>query len=215
MKALLFIVVAALLVSCNNNADTRQIQNDTVLEAGGEREELAIIQNAFPQLFSYLKKEDATFDAAHFYEAEVSKMSPAPAQPLHEESLQPYKDLFVYNTDRSKAIDQYSYNYVITADSIERMQNAGPDTEIALVDFKNKTRKRIFFSGPSFAIWDAAWLPHEGAVLAGAEVVGEQKIVPLFLQVNFTDSSIKTFQSSDTLQADMKEYVAQKIKRRL
>jgi hypothetical protein len=214
MKQLLILLMVTLLISCNNNANTEEAFNDTVQEAGEETGELATLQHTFPQLFHYLKEQDPQFGLNNFTLISENKLSNAPAIPLDEKNLQPYKKLLIYNSDGSQAIDLYSYNYIITDSSgTQQLESAEPDTEVGLVHFASHTRKRIFFSGPSYTIWDGAWLQKNIVVLAGAELLENGKIAPLFLQINLADSTVKTFEYDGTIKATMQPYVNGKMKK--
>jgi hypothetical protein len=201
-------------MACTNNATKEN--SDAVQKEEIVNSETLVLQNAFPQLFTYLTTKDPHFDKDRFSVATENRLSTVPAIALDEKNMQLYENLLIYNNDSSLAIDLYSYNYIITnKGGHTELVTADPDIEIGLVDFIKGTRKRIYFSGPSTTIWDGAWLKDSIILLAGAEVMNGNKMTPFFLHINLTDSLVQTLQYNDTLQVNMQDYVRSKMGKRL
>jgi hypothetical protein len=71
-----------------------------------------------------------------------------------------YKTLLVYSPDKTMFIDMDSYNFLLERDKKGNLIGMGgdPETEVALIDIKRKTNKRLLYNGPSTIIEDAAWI---------------------------------------------------------
>lgn len=206
------------LTACNNdNNSTEEItttEADT-LQQTQTAPEVTFLQQSFPDLFAYMEAQDPTFEAEHFEHGSETKMEALPPIALEGDQIKPFESFLIYNSDSSKAIDLYSYNYIITRRNGEiKMEEAGPDTEIALIDVASKTRQRIFFSGPSTVVLEARWKSDHEIVMAGAEQLDDQKIKPLAWQYNLTDSLMQTFTYDETIAANMKGFKDQKFKKK-
>lgn len=204
--------VISVLWACNNNADnTAGNAQDTLQEAVADAE-VSEVQQSFPQLFQYLKAQDPAFSEDSFLLSGESKVEQVPPAAIDEKRLQPFRKYLVYNSDSSLALDLYSYNYIATSrDGRNSLEEAGPDSEAAVIDFKNNTRRRVFFGGPSYALWDAKWINQNELLLIGAETGEENKIIPTIWQVNLQDTSIQVYAYEGEVKADMNEYKRQKL----
>jgi hypothetical protein len=204
-----------LIAACNNeNNSTEQItatEADT-LQQTETAAEITYLEKSFPDLFAYMEGQDAAFEAQNFELGSEVKMDPLPAVTLEPGQLKPFEPFLIYNSDSTKAIDLYSYNYIITRRNGEvKLEEAGPDTEVALIDVASNTRQRIFFSGPSVMVFEARWNNNNEIVMAGAEQVDNQKIKPLAWQYNLTDSVMQTYTYDEAIAANMKNFKDQKI----
>jgi hypothetical protein len=128
------------------------------------------------------------------------------------EALKSYYPLFIYNADSSYAIDLYSYNVILQKRNGKIIADqAGPDTEVALVDLKNKTRKRIYFGGSSSAVLDAKWINNEELFLLTGEIIDASKFQPQVLLYKLSDSSAREFVYTDTLRVSIKDYTDRRL----
>ena len=154
----------------------------------------------FNRVFSFFTSQDTRFSSGSFQETAPVTLDEVAAQPLDTNQLKEFYPLFIYNRDRTAAIDMYSYNYVVVRkNNVPVMEVGGPDTEVGLVDFTDNTRRRILFTGPSVVIMDAAWESDSLIRIAGAEITGEGRGIPMVFQVNLSTNLRKTFYFSDTL----------------
>ena len=205
-----------LMVACNNDNSSTEItatETDT-LQQTEIAPEVVHLQQSFPDLFAYMEGQDSTFEAQNFERGSEVKMEALPPITLEPGQIKPFESFLIYNSDSTKAIDLYSYNYIITRRNGEvNLEEAGPDTEVALIDVATNTRKRIFFSGPSIVVLEARWNGNNEIVMAGAEQVDNQKIKPLVWQYNLTDSLMQTFTYDEAIAANMKGFKDQKIKK--
>jgi hypothetical protein len=199
-------------VTTSDNAVTTIDKMEDTLQETVVDNEVAVVKQSFPQLFQYLKKQDSTFSEDSFLVAGENKVEPLPPAPIDSARLKPFEKYFIYNSDSSLALDLYSYNYIVTnRNGQPRMEEAGPDSEAAVIDFKNHTRRRVFFGGPATTLWDAKWINLHELLLIGAESHGEENVIPTIWQVNLKDTSIHMFAYQGEVTADMSGYRAQKL----
>jgi hypothetical protein len=204
MRQLLLLALLAVgLAACTDRADTGD--KEVTAEPDTEAPAADWKESAFPQLLSALKQQDPSFTLDSFV---VDETPPAPgevkAYPLDPERLVPFQSLFVYNQDSTQAIDLFSYNYLAnTRNGRQEMVSGEPDTEVALLDYTTKTRKRLLFLGPSYAALDARWLSNNQVAIAGAEIVGEQQIKPIIWKITLPGGQVETEFYTDTVRADI------------
>lgn len=205
-KFIPFILVFGLL-ACNNNSSSETENKEAVEEveepyADPVKQE---ISSAFPAAYRFFSIQDSSFNAYKF-EQMSSDTANSPDLKLLETSNS-YSPLFIYNADSSYAIDLYSYNVVLHKRNGKTVANhAGPDTEVAVIDLKNKTRKRIYFGGSSSAVLDAKWINNDELFLLTGEIINQSQFQPLLLQYKVTDNSTNKFVYSDTLQLNTADY---------
>ncbi len=213
-KLLGFVTAMVVFAACNNESQTNneEPKDSIVYQEEPIQNQVVLIQQSFPDLFAYIDQQDSSFTADRFSLYGENKIDSLPAIRLENNQLQPFRDMLVYSPDSSLAVDLFSYNYVITnRNGKRRMEEAGPDTEIGLVDLKNKTRKRIFFSGPGTTVYDARWVNNKELLLAGSEAVDNNQVKPMVWQVNLVDSSMQVYTYNSEVKANMKGYVASKM----
>jgi hypothetical protein len=205
---------ALLLAACNNNADNNETADSTAVSEKHQEIESVDMQESFPGLFAYLKKQDSSLALEKFTPSEVGNFSSLSAASL-DEDLKEFVPYFIYNGDRSLAIDLYSYNHLQRKkEGKVALEMASPDSEVALINFDKKTRQRILFTGPSVLLLDARWTAPKEMLLAGAERIDDETIKPLLWQINLADSSMVSFSYTDTLHAKVYDYVEEKFKER-
>jgi hypothetical protein len=208
----LFLCMLVLLLACNDSTDKKEKEEVLQTEDVAEPEEQNILQTSFTAYFAYISSQDASFSKDSFNLAEEGKMESLPSSTIEPARLDPFKKYLVYNSDSSLAIDLYSYNYILTKrNGEEKMEEAGPDTEVSLVDLKNNTARRIFFSGPSFTVADAKWISNNEVALAGAENLEDGKIKPVIWQINIKDTTIQQYNYNHIVKADVLGYVAKRV----
>lgn len=202
------LTLAVFIGACTNRAETETPEPDETQAIPKENvvSEAQVLQQSFPRLFDYLGKEDASFTSDKFVSMGNRPLDTLKAQPVGKK-LQPYYPFFIYNADSTLAIDLYSYNSVpVRRNGNIGFEKGGPDTEVALVDLKNNTRQRIFFSGPGTSVLEANWQNNETVLLAGGEEVGANALKPVVWKISLPAKSAEIFQYPDTLQASSGGY---------
>lgn len=212
IRKLIPFIFCAVLVACNNNASKNQQNEDTV-----DVEETYVepvpqeIVSAFPAAYQFFSERDSSFSASKFSEA-TTDTAVNNALPLSE-SLKPFYPYFIYNPDSSYAVDLYSYNILFVKRNGKVVaETSGPDTEVALVDFNKKKRKRIYFGGTSSAVLDAKWISKDQVLLLTGEVIDRATFQPELLKYNVGDSTINDFVYPDTLQLNISDYEDKRLK---
>lgn len=202
-----------LLAACNGSdtvATTLEQAQDTLQEVAVD-DEVAAVKQSFPQVFQYLSKQDSTFSEDSFAVAGENKIEAVAPSRIDSAQLKPFQSYFIYNSDSSLALDLYSYNYIAThRNGKNRLEEAGPDSEAAVLDFKNGIRRRVFFGGPAHTLWDAKWTGPQDILLIGAES-HEDNVIPTIWHINLKDTSMQVFAYQGEVKADMTGYTAQKL----
>lgn len=95
----------------------------------------------------------------------------APASNYYED----YKPYLKYSPDGSMFIDLDSYNLTLEKDKNGRRVaiESGPDTEVSLVNVKDKKKTRLVFLGPGSSIEEGSWIDNENLILFGFQETGE------------------------------------------
>jgi hypothetical protein len=75
------------------------------------------------------------------------------------------------------------------------------------------TRRRLYFSGPSYAVLDAKWIGDDSIALATAEIISDQKCKPSFIKLYLKEKQQEIIEYRDTLQLDINNYVEKKMNR--
>jgi hypothetical protein len=208
-------VIIMTLTACSNEASDEQNDIDTSLETATDTvtaEQNVFLIASFPELFFFYAKQDSTFSTDGFHTSVVGPLDTLAASAIDDKQLKPYYPYLIFSSDSSQAIDLYSYNYVLVKKEGKTVAaSGGPDTEIALVDLVNKTRRRIFFGGPSIVIYDARWLNDSTILLAGSEVVGDKKGIPVFWRMDLNQNQREAFYYTDTLRLDSDAWIDKRL----
>jgi hypothetical protein len=193
-----------LLGSCSNDAGKAEVETKETPEQSIETNEL---ENAFPQFFNYLAQQDTSFSVSRFDSSISTPLDSTKAFPLDKKQFQPFSAYLIYNNDSSLAIDLYSYNYVLVQRNGKTvLEQGGPDTEVGLIDLKDNTRRRIFFSGPGTSVQQAKWENDHTVFLAGVEEAGQDAVKPVLLKINLAERTMEVYEYRDTLQANVSNY---------
>ena len=200
--------VLMLLGSCSNEANKPDNETKEPAEQATEiRKEASELQHAFPQFFSFLAQQDPSFSTSRFQQSVSTPIDSVQAFPLDKKQLQPFSGYLIYNSDSTLAIDLYSYNYLpVKRKGKTELEQGGPDTEVGLINVKNNTRQRIFFSGPGTSVQQAKWENGNTVFLAGVEEAGPDSIKPVLWKINLDEKTMDVYQYSDTLHANVSNY---------
>ncbi|HYK57046.1 MAG TPA: hypothetical protein VEV15_11300, partial [Flavisolibacter sp.] len=195
--------------SCNNSADTKTNNADTAAVETEETSSVSVNEE-FPRLFTYLQSQDSSFSPDKFEGGEMDLKDSLPKAKIDTAQLRPFRPYLIYNRDSSMAIDLVSYNYVISHKKGKTViQQGGPDTEVALLDLKNNTRKRILFLGSAGTVLQAKWNDDNSIAIVGAEEVEGGKIKPSIWNYDWTTGKMELYQYPDAIHANIKDYTEQ------
>ncbi len=213
IKKPIYLLLAMFVVACSNskdNAPSEQTQNASDVEEIYVDPVKQQLKEAFSAIFQTFSEQDSSFDINKF--EDTGSDSLATRALAETRQLKEYYPFFIYNSDSTFAIDLYSYNVLLVKRNGQTIpQEAGPDTEVGLVELKNKTRQRIYFGGSSSAVLDAHWISNIEFVLLTGEFVGEGQFQPTVLKFKTTDHTITHFAYPDTLRLGATEYRGKKL----
>jgi len=197
------VLLVALFGSCNNSAETPAKPVDSmpveVEVINPNQQEVDRAAQLYQPLFTFFQASDSTFDVRKFNLSIVDSLT-VMRQPLDEAAIKPYLPYLIFNADSTKAIDLHSYNTILVERNGKTVSEAaGPDTEIALIDFKSKTRQRLLFAGPSFVVHDGSWVNEEIVSVAGGELVSSELFKPEIWFFDLRANTMKVLGYNDTL----------------
>jgi len=111
-------------------------------------------------------------------------------QNLDRDFLKVYQSVLIYSPDEKKVLDLGSYGSVVDkgANGQSRIQAAGPDIEVAVIDLPAKKRRRIFFSGPGSLVEKGFWMNDSTVVLAGKSH-DQNAEIPMLWMITMNDTS--------------------------
>jgi|GEM_PF-5763174 len=163
------------LAACGNqeNAAPAEPPVDSVpaLAAPPDAPEVVRSIDAFPELYEWMQRQDSSFHPERFPMYSEDTLNQATVSHLLDTvALAPWRAYLLYGPDSSQALDLYSSNYLLRKrGGRTTIEEGGPDTEVALIDFRKGLRRRLFFSGPAGTLLDARWLDDRTVLLAVAE----------------------------------------------
>lgn len=211
MKNICVIVFAVFFIACNNTVPLNEDKDEAEVEERGPNPLLQKLVVAFPEIYQGFVQQDSSFLATRFELAGYDSLSSVPLSETNE--LKAYYPYFIYNEDSSYAIDLYSYNILLVKRNGKTVaEEAGPDTEVGLVDLKNKTRQRIYFGGSSSVVLAARWSDRREFFVLTGENIGNNKFHPSILSYNTETRTISHFEYPDTLNIKPMEYRQGKLK---
>ena len=111
-------------------------------------------------------------------------------QNFEKDFLKAYESVLVYSPDEKKVLDLGSYGSISSKSKTgkTRIQQGGPDTEVAVIDINAKKRRRIFFSGPGNSVEKGFWMNDSTVVLAGKSNA-ENAEIPMLWLIALSDTS--------------------------
>lgn len=208
MKYLPAFIFCLVLISCNNEpADEVITTRDTVITEEEDEFYPVRFSESFPELTQFILKQDSSFSSDRFADFDINKGEKNSWQKMDDKTFNEYREFFVFNADSTLALDLVSYNFIITNKAgVQKMDFAGPDTEIGLIDVKNKMRKRLLFLGSSGIVLDGKWNAQGNIILAGAQDAGNETYQPILWRY-FPDADLlETMPYSGVIKADLGSY---------
>ena len=211
MKRFFAAVVVLFFLSCNNAGEKNKAEEMETETIEPEVEKSPDFASHFPELNQYLGAADSSFQPERFGTGEIVSRDTSAPQTLESGTLEDYRKLLVYNSDSSQAIDLVTYNFILNRrNKTEKFEFAGPDTEIALLDLKKNTRKRILFLGSAGLVMDGKWEADGNIILAGAEEAGDGKLHPVMWRYYPATGEVEVFTYPGTIEVNISEYYDRK-----
>ena len=208
-KILLLLLASAAFSACNENdkqqqaVDTNPTELETeAIQTGNELNEntIAVLDNA--PIFQFAKTNVPqfswnTFQLTRFWKEDSLLIRPFDAG---ERFFENYGPLLKYSADSSRFIDLDSYNISIRKNNKgERVgRPQGPDTEVNLVDVKEKMSTRLIFLGPGNNIEDAYWLDNQNLVLISSVDDSEAGDHVSLIKYNLPSQTFYVYETADS-----------------
>lgn len=212
IKYLSVFILAIFFIACSNNRQPKE-ESTNVQEAeepyvDPDQQKLTTV---FSDIYRQFAQQDSSFNPGRF---ELAGDDSLTTPPLAEtKQLLAYYPYFIYNKDSSYAIDLYSYNVLlIKRNGKTLVTESGPDTEVGLVNLKNKTRQRIYFGGSSSTVLDAKWSGNNELFLMTGELIGNDKFQPAILKYNTDSKIVRHFVYPDSLHLKPVDYKQRELK---
>lgn len=166
----------------------------------------------FPQLFAHFASQDSSFRPQAF-DALAAEKDTTAWQPLEAAVMNDFRPYLVFNADSSLAIDYVSANYVLRRrGGKNEIVTGGPDTEVALVDVKNKRRKRLLFLGTMGYVCEVKWQGADNILIAGAEEAGSQ-MIPVLWKYNIPQNTMQQLRYPTPLHIEVRDYAEKALNR--
>ena len=180
MKNVFYVFLAGflLITACTDPAEEKQLPQDTATDSLGAEQVDTLVTAETIQLFDqsgfsgFAKSQTEGFDWSKFKLVNVWKEDSLLVSAFNpsKEYFRSYGKFVKYSPDSTKFIDLDSYNIDITNKQGKYSgEEMGPDTEVNLVDIRNKEKTRLVFVGPSGSVEDGGWLDDETVVLIGIQ----------------------------------------------
>ncbi|RAI98671.1 hypothetical protein LX64_04656 [Chitinophaga skermanii] len=111
---------------------------------------------------------------------------------MTQERYDAYAPYFVYNKEKTMAIDMVSYGNVLEKDvnGKPRLLGGDPDSEVAILDVASKVRLRILFVGPSITIKEVNWINDHEIIIGGIEADEHGLLRPVAWKYNMETSEL-------------------------
>jgi hypothetical protein len=217
MRRLVYLsLLAAFATSCSNSGSGEAKPADTASQAAAEEATAApALAATFPDLFGYLEGQDSSFSTSRFSEEDLITGDTSMVNSIDTAGLKEYRPYLIYNPSRTYAIDAVTNSFVVrNRNGKTELVEGGPDTEVALLDFRNNRWKRIFFGGTMSAFLDARWENDSTFVFAHATMVGTDSIQPQITRYRIGDSTITRFSYTGALKANISSYAETQLNKK-
>ena len=190
----ILVVITIFMNACTNSDQAAEDVTATDSVSVAPIAEISNIDR-LPLWRNYMEQQFPDFNAEDFNAAYTVPLETFPPYPVNEKELDFFKPYLAYNADSTKAIDIYSYSSVTSSKGDQRVyMNGGPDAQINLVDLKNNTSQRLFFSGPMLSFWDAQWVDSNRVIVAGTE---EKTPVYWIIDLNHKSMELYTMEGAE------------------
>lgn len=190
----ILVVITIFMNACTNSDQAAEDVTATDSVSVAPIAEISNIDR-LPLWRNYMEQQFPDFNAEDFNASYTVPLETFPPYPVNEKELDFFKPYLAYNADSTKAIDIYSYSSVTSSKGDQRVyMNGGPDAQINLVDLKNNTSQRLFFSGPMLSFWDAQWVDSNRVIVAGTE---EKMPVYWIIDLNHKSMELYTMEGAE------------------
>ncbi|MFL5809505.1 MAG: hypothetical protein ACJ749_08280 [Flavisolibacter sp.] len=207
-------LVVICFASCSNNSKTVHEETKPDSTTVTTDETIPDLEETFPGLYNYLHLQDSSFSTTGFEGGEIGQKPDSSDRKQDTSGLHLYYPYLLFNSDSSMALDLVSYNYVAhLKHGKTELEEAGPDYEVALIDFKTGRRKQLLFFGTTGTVLDAKWQDANTILMAGAtQWKGGDSMLPVLWKYELSTRSWFVFQYERMISADWSGYKKSFIK---
>ena len=211
LSGLVLIALLFFMNGCTNSAENKNEEIPDSVAADDKEVVMPALHKDFPELHRIFSG-DSLYSSGNFEGGETQMPDTIPSISINEQQLAPYLPYLIYNSNDSLAIDFVSYNFVFGKKGGKTvLQTGGPDSEIAIIDLRNKTRKRIFFTGASGTILDARWEDENTIVFVTATEGPDGLITPSILRYHANTGVYEMYTYEGAISADISNYTEQQL----
>lgn len=182
IKTQLLFFIFMMLLSCNNEADTKAENNIQVEDSAqaansiAAEDSITVFQNkADDWITQSLKTNTSNWSRFHLTEFWYDdSLQQSPYKP-DAAFFSDYAPLLKWSPDSSYVLDMGTIGATLIKDKTGKTHigDGDVDTEIALMNRKTNTRSRILFFGSSSAVIDVRWLNTTQIAILGTEAINE------------------------------------------
>jgi hypothetical protein len=173
MKRALFILIAVcFFVSCkqrNNNADDKSAIDSSRVTINLRTEDSTVIHTK--AVTDWINDNYKSLGSKQFTLEDFSSNDSVLTEAFAPNSdfFKNYRSVLRWSPDSAFILDIGSYGSVLVKDvnGNYKVEAGEPDTEVALLDLKNKARKRLLMAGPSSTIVDGKWINNNVLLVTG------------------------------------------------
>lgn len=212
-----FLFLVWLLAGCGpNNSSENSQESEAHRSASTEDAAPEVHTDLFPGLTAFYKKQYPAFDPTAFEMTGELRDQQYITTAYDEKQAAAFRPLLTYNADSSMALDMFSGSYVaFSKNGQTKFEPGEPDTEVAVIDFKSNTRKRIFYTGPSFLVQDVQWVNDSVILLAGAMPYDPDMVIPQIHRIFLAEGIHEIYEIRDPAPVNFNEYHQEIIKTKL
>jgi hypothetical protein len=173
MKRILFILIlGCFLVNCkqhNNAAYDKSARDSVNVIKRAKIEDSTLIHSR--EVTYWINNNFKSSGNKRFTLKDFSSNDSLPVEVFVADSvfLDNYRSVLRWSPDSAYILDVGSYGSVLVRDATGNygLEAGEPDTEVALLDLQNKTRKRLLMAGPSSTIVDGKWINNDVLLITG------------------------------------------------
>lgn len=222
------LILAVLLLSCqkkNNRENQREYkQNEIVapydrgvcfrLKSSGID---SLVSRCLPRWSHYYAIGVPTIHQREFIVYDSATIEPEEIEPLPEggdlaQFLNLYSPYLIWQNDRNKAVDIFSYN-ISLQNSLDGRIHAyrDVDSQLSVLDFKKKIKTVIMTLGPSIELQEGFWLNRGLFIIAFLEKNRSGRGIPGLMMVDLCQNKILYFQYSGNTRVKQGDYIHRKF----
>ncbi|TKG95213.1 hypothetical protein EYV94_10910 [Puteibacter caeruleilacunae] len=169
-----------------------------------------LVESNLPEWNDFLSKLSKDFNVKAFKNYQTVLLAPYQVGLLddfNERFLKLYKPYLIWSPDSSKAIDLYSYSYILEFDTNGRIVGSQDvDCQLALIDFKDRKRIVLQTFGPSTSFHDGFWKGDDSIIVTGAGSESGLTLEPYYSLIDLNTYLSYSFEQDKKLELKECDY---------